>query len=292
MFGVLAIPPGTAREVLKGNPAHLPAFVDSAYFLVFNRMLQGILESAGAVTLDTISHGARADGSLAKAALARSQPIDLLMEPLYNPVGGYASYVVPAAFLLILQQTLLMGSAMLGGVGFEQGRHDARRGRSGPAAVIGQALAHLCLYVPALALYLVILPRVYGFSTLGGIGALILVAVPFILSVSFLGQLVGSMVTRRETAVLVFLAAGMPLFFQVGVSWPREAIPPALQDLSRLFPSTSAIDALVRVNQMGADLHDVHRDWLALWVLAAIFLVFTLAVQRLARRRDPQGGAA
>ena len=133
------------------------------------------------------------------------------------------------------------------------------------------------------ALYLVVLPHFYGFSTLGSVAALILVAIPFILSVSFLGQLVGSMVTRRETGVLVFLAAGMPLFFQVGVSWPREAIPAALQDLDRIFPSTSAIDALVRVNQMGADLQDVHRDWLVLWSLAALFLMFTLAVQRFAR---------
>ena len=31
------------------------------------------------------------------------------MEPLYNPTGGYASYVVPAAFVLIIQQTLLDG---------------------------------------------------------------------------------------------------------------------------------------------------------------------------------------
>jgi hypothetical protein len=30
-------------------------------------------------------------------------------------VGGYASYIVPAAFVLILQQTLLIGAAMLTG---------------------------------------------------------------------------------------------------------------------------------------------------------------------------------
>ena len=44
------------------------------------------------------------------------------MEPLYNPTGGYASYVVPAAFVLIIQQTLLMGAATLAALGFEQAR--------------------------------------------------------------------------------------------------------------------------------------------------------------------------
>ena len=33
---------------------------------------------------------------------------------------------MPTAFILILQQTLLMGAATLGGVAFEQGGHGAR----------------------------------------------------------------------------------------------------------------------------------------------------------------------
>jgi ABC-2 type transport system permease protein len=38
------IPPDTEREVLRGHKARIPAYVDSAYFLVFNRTLQGIAE--------------------------------------------------------------------------------------------------------------------------------------------------------------------------------------------------------------------------------------------------------
>ena len=43
--------------------------------------------------------------------LAGASPADVLLQPIFNPVGGYASYIVPAAFLLILQQTLLVGAA-------------------------------------------------------------------------------------------------------------------------------------------------------------------------------------
>jgi ABC-2 type transport system permease protein len=46
VFGILEIPPDTEREALKGNEARIPAYVDSAYFLVFNRTLQGIAEGA------------------------------------------------------------------------------------------------------------------------------------------------------------------------------------------------------------------------------------------------------
>jgi ABC-2 type transport system permease protein len=287
VFAILGIPRDTEKEVLKGNPARLAAYVDSAYFLLYNRMLQGITEASGAVNFDIASRGARADGSLAQAALARSSPAEVLTEPLFNPTGGYASYVVPAAFVLILQQTLLLGVATMGGVSSEQRR---RRDRDGMRSMVGQALAHLCLALPGLALYLIILPRVYGFSTLGNPLDLFAMAIPFVLSVSFLAQFVSLWFNRRETAVLLFIAASLPLFFTVGVSWPVEAIPDVIREASRAFPSTSAIDGLVRINQMGASLQDVSRDWSFLWLLTAVYGVLAMSAASLFRRREASHG--
>ena len=139
--------------------------------------------------------------------------------------------------------------------------------------------------MPGIALYLIILPRIYGFSTLGQLLELFLMAVPFVLSVSFLAQFVSVWFKRRETAVVLFIAVSLPLFFQVGVSWPVEAIPDAIRSASRIFPSTSAIDGLVRINQMGASLHDVWRDWTNLWILTAIYGLLAVAAARLFARR-------
>ena len=50
VFGIVGIPEGTEREVLKGNKARLPAYVDSAYFLLYNRAFQGISEAASTVS--------------------------------------------------------------------------------------------------------------------------------------------------------------------------------------------------------------------------------------------------
>src|SRR4029077_5144318 len=158
VFGILSIPSGTEREVLKGNKARLPAYVDSAYFLLYNRTLQGIQESVGAVRVDLAARSARPEGALYRAALAKGSPVDILNQPLFNPTGGYGSYVVPAAFLLILQQTLLMGAATVGGAAFQQGGVQARRRRGTVAAVVGQSLAHLALSLPGFALFLVVLP--------------------------------------------------------------------------------------------------------------------------------------
>jgi ABC-2 type transport system permease protein len=280
VFAILDIPVDTEREVLKGNNARLPAYVDATYFIAFNRTLQGIVDAAAVTTTEFLTHGGRPDGSLSKIGLAALSPIDLLTEPLFNPTGGYASYVVPAAFVLIIQQTLLMGAAMLGGVAYETGGPEARRRRLSPSAVLGQGLAHLCFYVPALGLYLVILPRLYGVSTLGRPLDLLLFAVPMILATSFLGQAAGAWFKHRETAVLLFIATSLPQFFLVGVSWPAEAVPQILRRIGRLFPSESAIDGLVRINQMGASLNEVSQDWAILWGLTAVYFLLTTLSSR------------
>jgi ABC-2 type transport system permease protein len=291
VYAILAIPKDTERQVLRGEQARIAAYVDAAYFLLYSRSLQGISEAASTVSNDIATRGARSEGSLVYAAMTRgASPIDFLSQPLFNPTGGYASYVVPAAFILILQQTLLLGIASLGGAAYALGGAVNRRLRSGLRAVFGQGLAHLCFAVPGLALYLIVLPRVYGFSTLGRLEDLILLAVPFVLSVSFLAQFVSAWFRRRETAILLLIAISLPLFFQVGVSWPVEALPDFLRATSRAFPSTSAIDGLVRINQMGASILDVKRDWTTLWILTIVYGLLAAAstaiVSRSGARHD------
>jgi ABC-2 type transport system permease protein len=111
-------------------------------------------------------------------------------------------------------------------------------------------------------------------------------ALPFVLSVSFLAQFVSAWFKRRETAVLLFIAVSLPLFFMVGVSWPVEAIPDMLREASRVFPSTSAIDGLVRINQMGATVYDVKHDWIALWVLTAVYGLLAIVATRISYRQE------
>jgi ABC-2 type transport system permease protein len=216
-----------------------------------------------------VSRGARSDGSLVKAKLASLSPADVLLQPIFNPVGGYASYVVPAAFVLILQQTLLIGAAMLTGTALA-------KGGGAFAGVLGRGIAHLTIYLPALALYLIVLPRIYGFSTLGHLPQLFALASVFLLATSFMGQAVGALFTRPENATILILATSLPQFFTAGFAWPREAIPDAAIALGRMFPADSAIDGLVRINQLGASIWEVAHDWLGLWCLALAY--FVLAV--------------
>jgi ABC-2 type transport system permease protein len=276
-FAAVEIPADTERDVLKGITAHIPIYADATYLFIFRSTASGVVTAIGTLTSQLVSRGARSDGSLVKAKLANSSPADVLLQPIFNPVGGYASYIVPAAFVLILQQTLLIGAAML-----------TRTALATPggafASVLGRGVAHLTIYLPALALYLIVLPRIYGFSTLGHLPQLFALATVFLLATSFLGQAIGAWFTRPENATLLLLATSLPQFFTAGFAWPREALPDVAIALGRLFPADAAIDGLVRINQLGASIWEVAHDWLGLWCLALAYFVLAvlsaLAVKR------------
>jgi ABC-2 type transport system permease protein len=102
------------------------------------------------------------------------------------------------------------------------------------------------------------------------------VAAVFLLATSFMGQAFGAWFTRPENATILILGTSLPQFFMAGFAWPREAIPDLALALGRIFPADSAINGLVRLNQLGASLGEVAHDWLWLWCLALFY--FALAV--------------
>jgi ABC-2 type transport system permease protein len=269
-YAAVGIPPGTERDVLKGITTHIPIYADATYLFVFRSLSSGTAGAINMLSSELAAGGARTDGSLVKATLAGVSPADVLLQPIFNPVGGYASYIVPAAFLLILQQTLLVGAALLTSIAL------AQPGGGASAGVLGRGIAHLTIYLPAFALYLIVLPHIYGFSTLGDPLQLLALGSVFLLATSFMAQAVGVWFKRPETPSLIFLATSLPAFFITGFAWPREALPQAVFVAGHIFPVDFAINGIVRVNQLGASLTEVAQNWRGLWFLAIVY--FVLAV--------------
>ena len=282
-FAVVGIPPETERDVLKGNTAHIPIYADATYLFIFRSMSNGIAVAINTLSSELAARGARTDGSLVKAALASASPAEILLQPIFNPVGGYASYIVPAAFVLILQQMLLIGASMLTVVALAQTTGGAF------ASVLGRGIAHLTIYLPALALYFIVLPRVYGFSTLGHPVQLFALASLFTLATSFMGQAAGAWFKHPETPTLIFLGTSLPQLFLTGFSWPREAIPRPVLIAGYIFPSDFAIDGIVRIDQLGASLWEVARDWRGLWCLAVIYFALAVISAAFLKRRQVHG---
>jgi len=142
--------------------------------------------------------------------------------------------------------------------------------------VLGRGIAHLTICLPALALYTIVLPHLYGFSTLGDPLQLLALGSVFLLATRLMGHAGGAWFKRPETPTLILLATSLPQFFLAGFAWPREAIPTAALVAGHVFPLDFAVNGIVRVNQLGASLAEVAQYWHGLWFLAAAY--FALAV--------------
>ncbi|WP_377811014.1 ABC transporter permease [Azospirillum sp. A29] len=286
--GILLIPGNFERDLLHGRPSPVALYADASYFLIYQRIAGAV--SAVARTLGAEVESARLVGAGVDPALAGAvvDPMPLTAVPLFNPQGGYASYLLPAAFILILQQLLLIGTGLLGTIpdpGPDPGP-DPNQPKAGPlATVTGKYMAYLVPAALILPFYLIALPYLYGIPRLGSPATVLLFALPFVLAVCGLG-LIASAVFRTPLAVqLATAAVGLPVFFLAGFSWPQESMPDAVRLVARLLPSTSAIDGLVRVAQLGAPLSEVAEPFLTLWALAGLY--GAIAVALAARRGAP-----
>lgn len=276
VYGILVIPQYFERDLLHGRASPVALYGDASYFLIYQRVsgaVTGVARAMGAEVEAARLIGAGVDSGLAAAA---SDPMPLTAIALFNPQGGYATYILPAALILILQQTLLIG------VGVLETSPDTST-RRGPTAgavqtVMGKWLAYLIIETPAFVLYLVILPYVYGIPRLGPFIWVLALVVPFILAVSALAMAVAAAFRNPLAVQLALAACGLPFFFLAGFAWPNEAIPEAVRIVAVFMPSTSAIDGIVRVSQMGALLSDVRTQVLTLWGLAFLYGAIAVAI--------------
>jgi ABC-2 type transport system permease protein len=269
IFGILMIPKNFERDLLHGRASPVALYADASYFLLYQRVfgaVAAVAQTLGAEVEATRLIGFGVDPVLAGAA---SDPMRLTTVPLFNPEGGYATYVLPGAFVLILQQILLMAVGLLGTLPGADPARNAIGPPPGPFSTIaGKMAAYLALEAMMLPLYLIALPWFYGVPRLGGVILILFFAVPFVLSVSGLGLVVAAIFKNPLSVQLVLAAVGLPFFFLAGFAWPTEAIPPAEHVASLLVPSTSAINGFVRLAQFGAPLADVRSELLTLWGLA------------------------
>ena len=273
-YGVMLIPEGFERNLLRGRQSPVAVYADASYFLMYQRVMQGVAVPIRQMGAEVEAGRLMAAGAGLEVARAQVSPANQVEVALFNPAAGYATYVLPAAFVLILQQTMLMGLALTA----------TRRRRGADHAVwlvLGRMTAWAMIYAVLLPIYLIVLPALYGLPNLGRVGDVLAIGLPFVLAAGLLAQCVAAVLRSAAVVQVVLLAVGLPFFFLSGFAWPVEAIPPLLNTLAQFVPSTPAIDGLVRVSQMGATLPDLASTLWHLWALTGAFVLAAILIEAL-----------
>ena len=290
-YGVVRIPRDFSRRIMTGEQAHVSAYADMSGMLYY----KSVLTANTNVSLDMNAriNVERAGGSTAEQDKVTEHPIAYEEVSLFNPQNGFATFLIPAVLILIIQQTLLLGVGMAAGTARENNRFHTllpiERHHTGLLRIVqGKAFAYLLVYIPISVYVLGVVPRIFSLNQIGDPRDMAFFVVPFLLACIFFAMTVSAFVRNREMCIMLIVFSSVPLLFISGISWPGSAVPPVWQAISYAFPSSFGIHGFVAMNNMGARLVDVQHDWNLLWVQAIVYFFTTCVVYRAAILRSRQ----
>jgi ABC-2 type transport system permease protein len=278
--GVILIPEGFEKNLLKGLQSSLSVYCDASNFLIYKETLNGTIAASGTLSAGVEINRLMAKNNSEEQAMLQHDPVPAKFQTLYNPSGDYGSYLMPGLILIVIQQTLLVGIGMIGGAGKERRNNQevipGIRVRNGMFSVVfGKGLAYFMIYLVHIIFSLVYLPYWFGFPQKGSFGDVLILIVPYLFSVIFLGFIISMLFRRREHAIMSFVFISPVVLFLSGLPWPATSIPTLLYQVAHIFPSTTMIPAYLRVRTMGVSIGDIRPE--LIFMLVQMLVYFLLA---------------
>ena len=282
-YGILYFPSEFSKNIHKGKQATVSLYCDMSALLFYKAFLLATTE----VSLE-IGKELRAQNnpsSTIEQEKITINPIPYESVALFNSQNGFASFLVPAILILVIQQTLILGIGMLGGTAREKNRFHSlvpvsRHFNGTLRIVFGKSLTYILLYIVVCIWALGVVPKLFSLPQVGEPWTVMLFVLPYLFASIFLSMTLSGFMTSRESPMLVFVFTSVILLFISGVSWPKEAIPPFWKAIGYLFPSTPGIQGFIRINTAGASLNEVAHEYRTLWIQAGIYFITDCIIYR------------
>ncbi|MEL3929404.1 ABC transporter permease [Aeromonas enteropelogenes] len=288
--GILHIPRHFYRDLMLGRSVTLSYAGDASYFLVYGTIAEGLAQAGGTLAAQVKVARLLTHGEALPQARMGWNAVALNVVPVFNPTMGYVNYVVPAVFVLILHQILLMGAGLLGATQNQRGlRGETGYWQSAPVLplLLARTLVTVGLFLLPVSYFFGFCFDYYNIARNAEPAQLWLFTLPFLLATCWLGIVLGALFTRRDMPTQVVLISSLPLVFLAGFIWPLELIPAPLNWLAQWVPSTAAIEGFLRLNQMGAGFEQVASYWWQLWGLALLYGILACLLLRWRQRQLP-----
>ncbi|MDL2285366.1 ABC transporter permease [Desulfovibrio sp. OttesenSCG-928-F07] len=274
-YGILIIPEGFQRKLLRGEAANLPLYTDGSYLLYYKQSFTAVQTVAATMGAGVTLQRLAALGAGGAAAQGVYTAVTLNSTALYNPVGGYATYVLPAVFVLICHQILIAGISMSTA---DECNHLRFYGNIAPPYIRLSAKLLFYMYIAVLQslfLFCVTLP-LFKIPCNGWLPDILLLLLPFYLAVILIGIILGSLLRFSGSSIIYVATTSIPLLFISGVPWSKLAMPQWVQALRVMLPSTHGIEGFVRVFREGASLAEVSGSVFSLWLIVAVLMPVAL----------------
>lgn len=291
-YGVIYIPPELDRTLEEGRQATINLYCDMSGLLYYKAMLSGC--TMVSLEMNREIQMVRLSGMSDREKEVMTMPIGNEYVTMFNPTNGFQGFLIPAVLILVLQQTLVLGVAMMAGTEHER----RRRGElvlgeeySNPITVLGgKGLAYLLVYGFIATYVLCVVPWLFHMPQLWKLPTLVAFIVPFLLASIFFAISISFFVRDRESCFLLFVFVSVPLIFMSGISWPTSNMPAFWKVFAQIFPSTHGVNGFALINTSGALLQDVRYELIALWIQAAAYFMTSLFIYERLYRSDKMPG--
>ena len=283
VYGVIYIPESFSSDITKGIQTQVTLYCDMSGMLYYKAILTASTEVS--LKMNKAIKVKRAGNTTDRQDEISATPITYEAVNLFNPQAGYASFLLPAVLILIIQQTLLLGVGLSAGTARENNRvRDlvplSRQYQGTLRIVLGKSSAYFIIYAIVSAYILCVVPKIFSLVQIAQAGTLAAFILPYVLSCIFFAMTCSIFIHHREACMMIYVFTSVPLLFISGVSWPGSAIPAFWRVISWMFPSTFGINGYIAINSMGATLDQVLPEFRALWIQTGVYFLTTCIVYR------------
>lgn len=281
-YAIIYIPSSFDNKLSEGQQATINVYSDMSGFLYYKAIYSACVE----VSLDMNSDikAEHLNGATDKQIKTFSYPIEYRYVPMFNTQSGFASFLIPAVLILIIQQTMVLGVGMLAGDERERikkGKNIFSSNDSKPLQIVlGRAGAYWGIYAIISAYLVCLIPLIFNLVHIWQWKTLLPFMSIYITACVFFSMTLSILSRDRESLILVFVFMSIPLLFMSGLSWPVQSMPLIWKTLSHLFPSTFGITGYIRISEMGAVTTDVHYELIALCVQSIVYFMTTCILYR------------
>ncbi len=292
IYGIVLIPEEYEQQITEGSQAVISLYADASYLVVYRQITEQVMTTinyAGAeIAIDRLLATDIPEEMISSTIQSVANPTF----NLYNPYLGYGTFVMPAVFMVIIQQTLLIGIGMIRGTRHERyhctklGAYDHHSPLLATITVLAKAMVYGSIYAITSLYILGIHYRMFHYPMNGSAGDILIFISLYITTSILFAMALSTLFRHRESAVLLVLWTSIPVLMLSGASLPREAIPEWLYTLGLLLPSSSGVEGFVRIETMGASLSDVAVEVRRLILLAILY--FTLSIIGHIKRCDDE----
>ncbi len=291
--GIVVIEKGFEKNTLSAHTATVGVYCDASYFLLYKETLTASLQASATYGAGVEIRRFLASGSSLPQAMVQSNPLQAKYYSLYNPAGGYGSFVMPGIILVILQQTMLIGIGMVSGASREKKLTILAPGihfKGGTlSTLMGRSLAYFFIMLFTSTFGLLWIYNWFGFPSKCSYLYIMALLVPFAFSTIFLGLAISFLFHKREQSIMFLVFLSPIVLFMSGVSWPVESMSPVVQYLSKLLPSSFMVPAYLRLRTMGVSLADVRPELWALFVQTILYLSLAVLFYKIMKHRQQRG---